>query len=332
MINVAIIGFGLSGRILQEPFFRLHGGFRVHTVVTQSQDPRQFRPAVNWEKDFWRVLSNPDIHLMSICTPSATHFSMAKAALNAGKHVLIEKPATHTSAQLEELLTLANDKNLTIRVFQNRRFDSDLRTIQEVMKSGKLGRIHTYEAHFNRWKAELNPKKWKEVTADANGILYDLGSHILDQAILLFGKPNRFSGEKFKQRPDTEIFDAFDLRLFYDGLLVRLTSSLMVKADTPRYVLHGTKGSFIKHGIDLQEDHLKAGLLPNSIGFGLEEEQTFGILTYEENGQTIQETVPSQQGNWMPLFNELYQAIAAEKADNSSCELILNQLRILEAV
>ena len=264
MITVAIIGFGLSGRYLQAPFFLANPNFRLKTIVTNNQNPADIYPSVQKGTSLDAVLADPEIDLVSICTPSHTHFDYAKQCLLAGKHVLVEKPFTATVAEAEELIDLAEKQKKTLSVFQNRRFDSDFMTVQKVVENKLLGELVAFEIHFDRHKPILNPKRWKEIVSPANGILYDLGSHIIDQTLLLFGKPTAVSGETFTQREGSEIDDAFDIRLNYGKLKVHLKSSLLVREEGPRYILHGTKGSFIKYGLDVQEDHLKAGLQKNS--------------------------------------------------------------------
>ncbi|MCU0471428.1 MAG: Gfo/Idh/MocA family oxidoreductase, partial [Arcicella sp.] len=229
MLNVALIGFGLSGRYLQAPFFETNPNFNLKTIVSNSQNPKEYFPNVNVAKSLEEVLADDSIDLISICSPNATHFDYAKKTLLAGKNVLVEKPFTATIAQAEELITLAQTVGKTLTIFQNRRFDSDFMTVKKIIEDGLLGEILNFEIHFNRFKPVLNPKKWKETVSPANGILYDLGSHIIDQTIVLFGVPKSVWGQTFTQREHSEIEDAFDIRLDYGKLKVTLRSSLMVR-------------------------------------------------------------------------------------------------------
>ena len=332
MLNVALVGFGLSGRYLQAPFFVANPNFHLKTVVTVSQNPQTIYPSVQAAKNLTEVLADTEIDLVSICTPSHTHFDYAKQCLLAGKHVLVEKPFTATVAEAEELIDLAEKQKKTLSVFQNRRFDSDFMTVQKVVENKLLGELVAFEIHFDRHKPILNPKRWKEIVSPANGILYDLGSHIIDQTLLLFGKPTAVSGETFTQREGSEIDDAFDIRLNYGKLKVHLKSSLLVREEGPRYILHGTKGSFVKYGLDVQEDHLKAGLLPRMAGFGVESSEKNGILNTEINGQHFRGTIETEVGNWDFLFQNLYEAIAEGKELLVKPEQILEQIKIIEAV
>ncbi len=332
MINVAIIGFGLSGRYLQAPFFLANPNFNLKKIVSASQNPQEIYPSVQVARSLEEVLHDQEIDLVSIASPNSTHFEYAKLFLNAGKHVLVEKPFTSTLAEAEELIALAKNKNKILSVFQNRRFDSDFMTIQKIVENKFLGDLLTVEIHFDRFKPVLNPKKWKEEISPASGVIYDLGAHIIDQALLLFGKPQSVSGEVFTQRGGSKIDDAFFIRLDYGLLKVNLSSSLLVREEGPRYILHGTKGSFIKYGIDVQEDHLKAGLMPGMPNFGLEPIENRGILNTEIGGQYFKGKIETEIGNWGILFQNLYEAIAEGKELLIKPEQILEQISIIEAV
>ncbi|MCY7290799.1 MAG: Gfo/Idh/MocA family oxidoreductase, partial [Ferruginibacter sp.] len=282
MINVAIVGFGLSGRYLQAPFFEHNDNFNLKVILSNAQNPKDYFPQVKVVKNIDEVLADESIDLISICSPNDTHYNYAKLALLDGKHVMVEKPFTATSKEAEELILLANKSKKILTVFQNRRFDSDFLTVQKLIKSGELGEIFNFEIHYNRFKSELNTKKWKESNSAGSGIIYDLGAHIIDQAIALFGLPLQVSGQTFTQRENSLIDDAFDLRLDYGKLQVTLRSSLLVRQPSPRYIINGTKASFIKYGIDVQEDDLKAGKLPADINFGVEPITQEGMLYFEE--------------------------------------------------
>ena len=187
-------------------------------------------------------------------------------------------------------------------------------------------------AHFNRFKPLLNPKKWKEIADPCNGILYDLGSHIADQAIGLFGGPLSISGETWTQREHSEVDDAFDVKMDYGRLKVTLKSSLLVREDTPRYILQGTKGSFVKYGIDIQEDQLKAGLMPNDAGFGAESVDFQGLINAEINGLGIRGKVETKLGAWHLLFQNIYDVIVLDKEPLIKMSEVLEQIKILEKV
>ena len=332
MITTALVGFGLSGRYLQAPFFLANPNFRLKTIVTNNQNPTAIYPTVEKATSLDAVLADSEIDLVSICSPSSTHFDYAQQCLLAGKHILVEKPFVSTVSEAQEVLKLAKTLGKHVFIFQNRRFDSDFLTVKKVIENGFLGDILSFEAHYNRFKPVLNPKKWKEIVSPANGILYDLGAHIIDQSVALFGHPLSIWGETFTQRPHSEIDDAFDIRLDYGKLKVTLKSSLMVREDTPRYVIQGTHGSFVKYGIDVQEDHLKAGIMPDNPEFGFETPQYNAILNTEIKGLHIRGQVTTERGSWHLLFQNIYDVIenGAKPAINN--EDIVEQLWIINAV
>jgi scyllo-inositol 2-dehydrogenase (NADP+) len=350
MITVGIIGFGLSGRYLQAPFFLDNPNFKLKTIVSNSQNPTAIYPSVQKASSLDNVLKDTEIDLVSICSPNDTHFEYAQKCLLAGKHVLVEKPMTATPEEAEELIALSKKTGKHLFIFQNRRFDSDFMTVKKVIESGVLGHILNYEAHYNRFKPILNPKKWKETVSSTSGILYDLGAHIIDQAVHLFGTPlssESRNGEKnphiwgqtFTQREGSEVDDAFNINLDYGKLKVVLRSSLLVREETPRYIIHGTKGSFIKYGIDMQEDHLKVGIMPDNPAFGYETPQPAssadkyrGVLNSEINGLTMRGTVETERGNWGILFQNIYEVIAENAEPLIPLTDIVEQLRIIQQV
>ena len=328
-INVALIGFGLSGRYLQAPFFEKSTDFHLKTIVTSQQDWQTIYPHAVRADSLAAVLADDAIDLVSICSPNHTHFDYARQCLLAGKHVLVEKPFTATAAEAEILITLAQKQNRHVFVFQNRRFDSDFLTIRQLLADGELGNLLRYEAHFNRFKPLLNPKKWKEIPGVSNGILYDLGSHLIDQCIALFGAPLSVQGETYTQRAGSDIDDAFDLWLDYGTMKAYLHASLMVREPAPRYVLHGTKASFVKYGIDQQEDQLKAGLLPGMPGFGEEPASIYGTKYTEAGDVPREEKIKSLPGNWQALFDNMAEVLLHGAVPAIRMEEVVQQLQVI---
>jgi predicted dehydrogenase len=328
-INTALIGYGLSGRYLQAPFFASHPSFQLARVVTSraedlaSNFPRLYPTATAEE-----VFADTTIDLVSIATPNATHYALARAALEAGKHVLVDKPACATAAELRELRDLAIRKKRHLFVFQNRRWDSDFLTVKKVLASGELGRLVGFEARYDRWKPAPNAKAWKETPGPGAGMIYDLGAHLIDQAIACFGIPKHVSGRTWIQRSFSSIPDAFDLHLAYNGFGAELSCSLLVREPTSRYRLHGDKGSFVKFGIDVQEDQLKAGLRPTDPGFGQEPTSQNGIL-HTGSGRA---DYPTLTGRWMGLFENVHEVISGGASPAVSLEEVIAQLEIIETI
>ncbi len=332
MINVAIIGYGLSGRYLQAPFFESNPNFNLHTIVTKTQDPTDQFKKVQVHKHIDDVLNDNQIDLISICSPNNTHAEYATKALLANKHLLVEKPFTPTVADAEALIKLATNKNKVLAVFQNRRFDSDFLTVQKVINSNSLGNISLVKINYNRFKPSLNTKAWKETITAANGIMYDLGAHIIDQSIALFGKPKQIQGQTFIERKDSLIDDAFKIELKYNKLTVILQASLLVEEETPRYEIIGSKGTFTKYGLDVQEDELKAGKSPTDADFGIEPTYQQGKIKSLINGIEVSTAIDTVQGNWSILFNNLHQAIVNNKPLLIQLADVVEQIKIIETI
>lgn len=306
-IRVAMIGFGLSGRYLQGPFFQNHPDFNLVKILTSQSTEAipdyQGIPTSSKVEEAWL---DDQVDLVAICSPNDTHYALTLSCLQAGKHVLVDKPMAGSLEEIQTLYDEAERQQKVLAVFQNRRFDSDFLTIKDIIQSGKLGKIVRVEVRYDRFKPELNPKKWKEEVRSANGILYDLGAHIIDQMIDLFGEPERVMGRTYQERMGTTIDDAFDILASYsNGPSVLLHSSLLAKEPLPRYVIYGTNGSFLKYGIDVQEDHLKAGVLPTEARYGYEPADQNGYC-FTEEGRICVET---RRGDWGSLFTSLSQAI-----------------------
>lgn len=329
IIKTALIGYGLSGRHLQAPFYATHPGFHLTRVVTsRAEDLRADFPGLYPTPTVEEVFADASIDLVSIATPNATHYALARAALEAGKHVLVDKPACATAAELRELRDLAVCKNLYLFVFQNRRWDSDFLTVKKMLASGDLGRLVGFEARYDRWKPAPNAKVWKETPGPGAGMIYDLGAHLIDQAIACFGIPNHVSGRAWIQRPFSSIPDAFDLHLAYDGFGADLSCSLLVREPTPRYRLHGDKGAFVKFGLDVQEDQLKAGLRPGDPDFGREPAHQNGVL----HTQARRADYPTLTGRWMSLFDNVHEVITTGALPAVPLEDVIAQLEIIGVV
>jgi len=332
MIQVAIIGYGLSGQTLQAPFFDFNKHFNIRRIVTKNQDPRIRFPECIHTLTVEEAITDKEIDLVSITSPDDTHYSYAKLALEAGKHILVEKPFTSTVDEAETLYELAEKLNKKIFVFQNRRFDSDFQTVKAVLDNGVLGKIIRYEAHYNRLSTQLSVKKWKEEMTPSSGILYGLGPHILDQAISLFGSPQEFWGKTYIQRNGSIIDDAFDVHLGYGKMQVFLSSNMFMREETPRYIIHGENGSLIKYGIDPQEDHLKAGLRPSEKGFGIESPDYNARLHVDNGSFVFKGEIESKAGNWNLLFNHIAAVIMENEPYIIKKSQILDQINILSTI
>ncbi len=309
-INTALCSFGMSGLLFHAPFIHVHQGFNFYGVLERTKNLAQQKyPSVKTFRTLEALLADDNIELVIVNTPSITHFEMARQVILSGKHLVVEKPFTATVAQAETLIELADKKNVKLSVYQNRRYDSDFRTVKKILQEGWLGDIVDAAIHYDRYVPALSLKNHKEEPALGVGCLYDLGSHLIDQAIQLFGMPKAISADIAINRPSSKVDDYFDLKLFYSTHRMTLKSSYYVREALPGYIFHGTKGSFIKAKTDVQETALLAGVKPDAINWGIEPENEKGLLNTEKDGKIIKEYIKSEKGNYMHFFDSLYNAI-----------------------
>jgi predicted dehydrogenase len=322
----------MSGRVFHAPFVNLHPGFNLYGVFERSKKTvTQFYPAVKSFDTLEEMLADETIELVIVNTPNASHYEYAKKALEAGKHVIVEKPFVTDSREGEELIKLASKQQKKIAVYHNRRWDSDYQIIKQAVDEKWLGEIVEAEFHFDRFKEELNPKAHKEVPGPGTGALFDLGSHLLDQALYLFGKPEAVFGDIYIMRPISQVDDYFELLLYYQGKRVRLKGSYQAREPFPSFVLHGTKGSFLKTRSDIQEGELQAGKIPTGENWGVDPESEKGLLHTERNGEIIREHIASPKGNYMAYFEGVYQAIRFGKPVPVTAEDGLEVVKVIEA-
>jgi predicted dehydrogenase len=264
-------------------------------------------------------------------TPNYTHYDYTKKALQAGKNVVVEKPFTVLTQEGEELVELANTKGLLLSVYQNRRFDSDYKAIKKIVSEGWLGEIVEAEFHFDRYKEDISAKVHKEIPGPGTGALYDLGSHIIDQALQLFGMPEAVFADIRILRPVSQVDDYFEVLLYYKNLRVRLHSSYLVREALPAYALHGTKGSFIKSKSDVQETALQAGTSPGGDDWGTEPESEKGFLHTEKNGEVVKSFITSERGDYGDYYNAIYKSIREKAAAPVTAGEGLDVIKIIEA-
>ena len=287
VINTALCSFGMSGKVFHAPFIHLHEGFNLYGVWERTNKSADaVYPGIKSFDNLEEMLRDDLIDLVVVNTPNYTHFEFAKKALLANKHVLVEKSFTVTVSEAEELIQLAKTQNRKLSVYQNRRYDSDFKTVRKIVEDGQLGKIVEAEFHFDRYNLNLSPKKHKETINPGSGLLHDLGPHLIDQALVLFGMPLSLFGFLRIQRPLSLVNDYFDLQLFYPAFTVRLKASLIVKEQPAAYSLHGTLGSFVKLRADIQEDELKKGSLPLSESWGIEPVTAQGFMM-ENKSETL---------------------------------------------
>ncbi len=331
VLNVGIVGFGLSGQVFHAPFIDVNPHFNLHTIVTTGTIAGEKYPYIKTTPSFDELLANPEIDLVIICSPNSLHFSHASTALQAGKHVIVEKPFTVNSAEAQSLIEISNKSGKYVFPFHNRRWDSDLLTLKNILGQGLLGKVVDYESRFDRFTPVISRAFWKYQQKEGGGTLFDLGIHLIDQAVSLFGAPEGVFCRLFNQREGSVTDDSFDLKLIYPGLNVTIKGSIFVKEPGPRFQVHGTMGSFVKYGIDSQEAQLRLGKKPGTRGYGIEPARQRGILNTVLPGKEFRGKIKTLPGNYMEFFNNVYSVI------NNNAEMVVKpqdallNIRIIEA-
>jgi scyllo-inositol 2-dehydrogenase (NADP+) len=326
MIRTGLIGFGLGGTAFHAPLVTAVEGFELVAVATRKAEAVAVsypNAAVTTPE---ALIADPDIALVIVSTPNDTHFPLARAALLAGKHVVIDKPFANSVEEARQLIDLAAERGRLVIPFHNRRWDSDFLTVRKLLGSGRLGEVLLFEAHWDRFRPEL-AQPWKESLAAGSGQLPDLGPHMIDQTLLLFGAPDAVSADLAAQRIEGEVDDYFALTLHYGERRVILSSSRLVASPRPRFGIHGRKGSFVKFGLDPQEMAVRAGGKVTDPVHGIEDPSIRGVLTL---GDGTRETIVSERGDYRCFYAGAVQAIANGEPTPVCPEDALAGLKLIE--
>ena len=330
-INVGLIGYGMAGRVFHAPVIQSVPGLKLKKVVERhSDESRRNYPWVEIVRDAAAVLQDEEIDLVVITTPNSSHFELARQALLANKHVVVEKPFTTSSTEARQLIELARGQNRIISVHQNRRWDGDFQTVKRLLEAKSLGRLVEYESHFDRFRNQLRPEAWREETGPGSGVLFDLGSHLVDQAQVLFGLPQMITADIRIQREFAKTDDNFELILHFDALKVTLKAGMLVREQGPRFILHGTNGSFIKYGTDPQEEALKQGLTPEAPHWGQEAEEQWGMLNIDSQDLHIEGRIETIPGCYQAYYQNLVDVMKGQAELAVKPEEAMNTIRILE--
>jgi scyllo-inositol 2-dehydrogenase (NADP+) len=333
-IITGIMAYGMSGRIFHAPFLTTNPAFKLKAVVERHEKKAAGRyPQIISYNTIDELINDDEIELVVVNTPNYLHFEHAKQALLAGKHVLIEKPAAVTAGEVKLLYDLSRELNLRVMVYQNRRYDSGFLSAKDVIEGGRLGELIEVHFRFDRYKADIGPKLFKEKKdMPANGLVYDLGSHLVDNAISLFGRPLSYDKVTATHREGSEVPDFFSYRLSYPHQLnVYLTSSLLSAEPLPGFVVIGTLGSYIKNRTDVQEAQLDTGMLPTNPQYGIEPAGNEGkLVTMGPGNEKSVEWVAGKKGCYELLFEAVYHTIRNNALFPVTEEQIAWQLGLLE--
>lgn len=335
IINVGLIGFGLSGRAFHAPIITSVKGFNFTKIRETKEENikiiKENYPMAEVVNDSSEIISDKNIDLVIVTSPNVTHYTLAREALMAGKHVVVEKPFTVTSEEADELVHLAKKQNKILTVYHNRRWDSDFKTVKKIIENNMLGNIVEYESHFDRFRPKTKNNTWKEQGSAGSGILYDLGSHLIDQAQILFGLPKEITCHLGIQRQDSKIIDNFELLLHYNNLKVTLKAGMLVRQLGPHFIVNGDKGSFIKYGMDVQEDILRNGLSPKNMeNWGEEPKELWGRIDTGYKGLHLIGNIESDNGDYREFYENVYNTIIGKEELIVKPEEARNTIKVIE--
>lgn len=325
MVRVGLIGFGLAGASFHAPLIACVEGMELAAIAT-SRPTDRFPGAVR-HADPMALIDDDSLDLVVIATPNDSHAPLAQAALAAGRHVVVDKPLAVDDADAVALVQLARGAGRLLSVFHNRRWDSDFLTVERLLREDALGTVLLAELRWDRFRPAIKPG-WREEGGPGSGLLNDLGPHMIDQAIRLFGMPDAVAGDVTAQREGAGVDDYFEVVLRYGTRRVTIGSASVVAAPRPRFALHGTRGSFVKYGIDPQEAVLRAGGMPTDSCYGIEPDDQWGVLT--DAGGTAR-PVRSEAGDWRGFYRAMRDAIRGEGAVPVDPVDAVRGLRIIEA-
>lgn len=335
IIRTGIIGYGLSGRVFHAPFIDVVEGYELTKISTSKPENvkliEERYPVTAVVPDGRGIIEDPEIDLVIVTSPNTEHFRWAREALIAGKHVVVEKPFTVNVAEADELIEIAQRQGKILTVYHNRRFTSDTKTVRKILESGILGEIVDYESHFDRYRPNPRPGgAWREDPLPGSGIFYDLGSHLIDQALWFFGMPLAVTADIDSQRPWAKADDHFDVRLHYPSFTATLKSGMLCKIPGPTYLIHGRNGSFVKYGLDVQEAALDAGAVPQGKDWGREPESIWGNICVDYKEVKIEGKVESEQGDYRDYFINLRDAINGKTKIAVKPEEARNVIQIIQ--
>jgi predicted dehydrogenase len=333
-IRVGVVGFGLAGKIFHTAVIQATSGLDLACVVQRSgDDAKNEYPHAHVARSVEEMLGDTSIQLVVIATPSYSHFELAQQCLREQRNVVIDKPFTLKSEEAAELIKVARERKLLLTAYQSRRWDGDFKTVRQVIAGGELGRLVSFESHYDRFRAQPRLGVWRENGGPGGGILFDLGPHVIDQALILFGAPEGIFASIRVERENAVIDDAWDIFLEYPQppKTVVLRATLTACTPGPRYLIHGAKGSFVKWGIDPQEDQLKAGMAFDAPGFGEEPESAWGELKICE-GLTSPATrrVRTERGDYRGFYENVRDALLGKAELEVKPEQVWRTTRLIE--
>ena len=330
-IKVGLIGFGVAGRVFHAPVLRAVPGLQLSSIVQRTGDSAALAfPDVPVVRSVGDLLANTEIRLVVVATPNTTHAEVARRCLEAGRDVVIDKPFATTTAEAASLLELAARSARLLSVYHNRRWDGDFLTVQRLLRDGACGRPVLFESHFDRYRPQRKPGAWRERAEPGSGVLFDLGSHLLDQAVTLFGLPEAVTADVRMERDDAVTDDAFEVLLHYPHMRALLRATMLACEPGPRFVLRGTDAAYVKEHLDPQEESLRRGDHPGQAGWGEEPPDHWGTLTRATPEGFVREPVATAAGDYRRYYENVRDALLARAPLAVTPQQALDVMRLLE--
>jgi len=325
MLNVGLVGFGFAGKVFHAPVIRAVDGLLLTTIVQRHGPPDPRYPDVEFVHSVDEMLKR-NIDLVVVATPNTSHHPIAKQALLAGRHVVVDKPFAPTLAEAHDLVETAQRQKRIVTVYQDRRYTGDFATVQQVVGEGTLGHVALFESHFDRFRPEQKPNAWREEPLPGSGVWFDIGPHLFDQALLLFGIPEAIGADIRIEREGGRIDDAFDVTLYYRHARAVLRASMLRPPVGPTWIVNGTKGSFVKSGMDPQEAALKEGRTPDEPDWDTDPPELYGKLITSNATQTV----PTLRSSFARYYENARDAMLGRAELAVSPEWSLDVMRGLE--
>jgi scyllo-inositol 2-dehydrogenase (NADP+) len=333
VMDVGLIGFGVAGRAFHAPIIHAVSGLRLAAILERHGSASgAIYPDARIVRSIDELLAIESIRLVVIATPNDSHFPYAKQCLEAGRDVVVDKPFTNSLKEAQELVALAEKLGRLITVYQDRRWDGDFQTVREIVAGGELGRLVRFECYYDRYRPARRPGAWREKPGPGSGILFDLGPHLIDQALFLLGAPEFVEADVRIERDNCVTDDAFEILMHYPkGMRAALHSTMLAVTPRPHYILFGTRGSFVKYALDPQEALLRAGQTPGGENWGVDPVENWGTLTVSPDGvATERRTVPTSHGDYRGFYENVRDAISGRAPLVITPKHSINVMRVLE--
>ena len=322
MLTVGLVGFGFAGKVFHAPVIRAVEGLKLTTIVQRHGSPDPKYSDVEFVRSVDELLARK-IDLVVVATPNTSHHPIAKQALLAGRHVVVDKPFTTTLAEAQDLVRVAQERRRIVTVYQDRRYTGDFATVQQIVAEGALGRVTSYESHFDRFRPEQKPNAWREEPQPGSGVWFDIGPHLFDQALLLFGTPEAVESDIRIEREGGRVDDAFDVTLHYPRIRATIRASMLRQPVGPTWIVNGTKGSFVKYGMDPQEAALKEGRTPGERDWDTDPPELYGKLIASDATRTV----PTLRSSFARYYENVRDAMLSKTELAVSPEWSLDVMR-----